>query len=115
MKKTILLSVLFLFCLLHFYACSKSSTENNDTCGSVTRTFSADVNPIVQAYCNQTGCHSSGSINGPGALTNYTQIFNAKAVIRTQIKEGLMPQNATLSASQRNGIICWIDSGAPDN
>jgi hypothetical protein len=31
------------------------------------------------------------------------------------IVSGTMPQNATLTPAQKNSIICWIDSGAPNN
>jgi hypothetical protein len=31
------------------------------------------------------------------------------------VLSGLMPQNATLTTAQKNTIICWIDSGAPNN
>jgi len=26
-----------------------------------------------------------------------------------------MPLNATLTATQKNAILCWIDNGAPNN
>jgi hypothetical protein len=26
-----------------------------------------------------------------------------------------MPQGSSLSTSQKNSILCWIDSGAPNN
>jgi hypothetical protein len=96
--------------------CGKSDAPvNTQTCGSVPKTFSADVNPIIQSFCNQAGCHAPGSVNGPGPLTNYTEVFAARNKIRVQIQAGLMPQNATLTATQKNAIICWIDSGAPAN
>ncbi|HTD94973.1 MAG TPA: hypothetical protein VK644_14205 [Chitinophagaceae bacterium] len=107
-----MLSVLFVL------SCSKSSTSPNETvqsCDGVDKTFAANVNPLIQTFCNQAGCHNTGSINGPGPLTNYTQVFNARSDIRAAVKSGLMPQNTTLSASQKNTIICWIDSGAPNN
>lgn len=84
-------------------------------CASVAKTFSADVNPIIQSFCNISGCHNSGSFNGPGPLTNYTQVFNARTSVRSAIFTGLMPQNTALTTSQKNSILCWIDSGAPNN
>ncbi len=97
-------------------ACSKSATNSGvGTCTDILRSFSADVNPIIQTYCNQPSCHASGSVNGPGPLTNYTQVYNARSVIREAIRSGFMPQEGTLSTVQRNNIICWIDNGAPNN
>ncbi len=48
-------------------------------------------------------------------LTNYTQVFNARTSIRTAVSTGAMPQNATLTAAQKNSILCWIDAGAQNN
>ena len=89
--------------------------NNTTACASVPKTFSGEVNPIIQSICNTSGCHNNGSINGPGPLTNYDQVFAARVSIRAAIASGTMPQNTTLSAGQKNSIICWIDNGAPNN
>jgi len=113
--------ILFLLIASVIIACSKSSSgggSGNTTvnCSSVSnKAFAADVNPIIQATCNTVNCHNAGSLNGPGPLTNYTQVFNARTDIRGAILAGTMPQNTTLSQSQKNSIACWIDSGAPNN
>lgn len=104
-------------------ACSKGGSTNGGGGGSVpldcstiaNKAFAADVNPIIQNTCTANGCHNAGSINGPGGLTTYTQIFNARAQIRQAINSGTMPQGSTLPTEQRNMIICWIDGGAPNN
>ncbi len=83
-------------------------------CSTVTnKAFAANVNPIIQASCNVSGCHAAGSSNGPGPLTNYAQI--SAASIRSAISSGSMPKGSTLTAAQKNSIICWIDSGKPNN
>ncbi|MEO5564017.1 MAG: hypothetical protein ABIR18_11295, partial [Chitinophagaceae bacterium] len=74
-----------------------------------------DVNPLIQTFCNQSNCHNTNSSNGPGALTNYAEVFSARSQIKAQVAAGLMPQNTTLTTAQKNTIICWIDSGAPNN
>ena len=85
-------------------------------CATVTnKAFNADVLPIITGTCAAPGCHATGSNNGPGALTNYTQIFNARVQIRDAVATGRMPQTGTLSTAQKGSIICWIDSGAPNN
>src|SRR3982750_830396 len=100
------------------YACSKSNTGGGTittpTCTG-TQSFTNDVNPIIESTCAISGCHATGSFNGPGALTNYSQIFNARLAIRTAIANGTMPKTGTLSTSERNTIICWIDNGAQSN
>jgi hypothetical protein len=107
-------------------SCSKGGSSDSNTttgssggatvnCTSVPKSFVTDVDPTIQSFCNIAGCHNAGSFNGPGPLTNYTQVFNARASIRTAVSTGAMPQNATLSAAQKNSILCWIDAGAQNN
>jgi len=113
MKKAYFFFFVSLFIVL---SCSKNTPAKDDeSCDTAAKSFATNVNPIIQSYCNQPSCHASGSVNGPGPLTNYTQVFNARTAIRGAIHSGLMPQNATLTAAQKNTIICWIDSGAPNN
>lgn len=97
-------------------SCEKDKPNNNDLdCSYVPKTFATDANPLIQTFCNQAACHEPGSTNGPGPLTNYTQIFNARIAIRDAVANNLMPQNTTLTTAQKNTILCWIDSGAPNN
>jgi len=105
--------------VLFIVSCSKSGSDPDTppatSCTGAAKTFSLDVNPIIQTYCNQASCHASGSTNGPGPLTNYSQVYSARAVIRNAVATGLMPKNTTLSTAQKNAVVCWIDSGAPNN
>lgn len=104
-------------------SCTKGSDSTSNggggnytpSCTGTAKSFSADVFPIFQNVCSASGCHNSGSSNGPGALTNYNQIFSARRDIRAAVLSGEMPENSTLSTAQKNNIICWIDSGAPNN
>ena len=97
-------------------ACSKgNSGAATVDCSGEAKSFVTDVNPVIQANCVSAGCHSSGSNNGPGALISYQQIFNARSSIRSAVASGSMPQGGSLSASQKNAIICWIDNGATNN
>jgi len=108
--------------IMLLYSCSKGngsdSGNGNPTtsaCDNISKTWSTDVSPLISSFCNQPGCHSTGSSNGPGALTSYAQVFAARNQVRDAVQSGRMPQNATLSADQKNKIICWIDNGAPNN
>ena len=101
-------------------SCSKEGSDSNPTnnnidCSGAPKTFSGDVNPLVQSVCNMPSCHASGSTNGPGPLTNYTQVFNARTQIRSAISSGFMPQDRTFTSAQKSAFICWIDNGAQDN
>ena len=35
--------------------------------------------------------------------------------VKTQLENGNMPQDTTISENNKNLIICWIEAGAPDN
>ncbi len=117
----------YLFTLFSFViiiiGCSKkdSGTPNPGggttlDCSTVTnKAFNAHVNPIVQSTCAIVSCHAAGSANGPGALTTYAQIFAARTAIRSAVAAGTMPKSGVLSTSQKNSILCWVDSGAPNN
>lgn len=114
--KKIITAISFLFLIT--LSCSKDNGGGTTTvdCSTVTnKAFAADVNPIIQGTCNISGCHAAGSFNGPGALTNYAQISAAGSSIKTSVSSGRMPQGGSLSTAQKNSIICWINSGTPNN
>lgn len=120
-RKALYCSTIIILSVLTISSCSKSSGGSGGggatvNCANITnKAFAADISPIIQSVCAVAGCHAAGSGNGPGGLTNYTQVFNARSAIRTAVSNGSMPQGSTLSSSQKNSIICWIDSGAPNN
>lgn len=118
MKKALILLIGLSYTTFIFISCSKEGGGGGSSvdCSTVTnKAFAADVNPIIQGRCNISGCHAAGSTNGPGALTNYTEVFNSRSAIRSAVSTGRMPQGSTLSTAQKNSIICWIDGGAPNN
>ena len=115
-------SIAAILMIVLFASCSKSSSNGGGgggtgtvNCSTVAKSFSANVQPITSTRCAISGCHAAGSANGPGELTTYQQIFNARSQIRPAVLSGLMPQGSTLTQSQINSIVCWIDSGAPNN
>ena len=113
MKK--LLGLVTVFTIL-VVACSKDDDKNETVdCSTVNTNFTASVNPLIQSNCAKPDCHGNGSLNGPGPLTSYAQIFAAKARIRTAVANGDMPRDRTFSAQEKAIITCWIDAGAPNN
>jgi hypothetical protein len=120
MQKAFLVLTILGFSVFIISSCSKDSSGGggNTTldCNTVTnKAFAADVSPIIQSSCAISGCHASGSTNGPGQLTNYAEIFSARANIRSAVAAGRMPKTGSLSTAQKNSILCWVDSGAPNN
>ena len=124
MKTTILLTI-FIIAVAIFTACSKSSTGKDGgpgggvitfSCSGITPKFSTDVQPILNTVCSvNSNCHASGSTNFGGVLTTFAEVSAKKTDIRAQILSGAMPQTGTISQTQINAFICWIDSGAPNN
>ncbi len=124
MKKSLISALLFFPVILLITGCLKEGgdpgsgggTVGNLDCNTVSnKFFAADVNPIIQTTCNRSGCHAAGSTNSPGPLTTYIEIYNARVQIRSAMSLGTMPPGGALTYAQRSYIICWIDSGAPNN
>lgn len=112
--------IILLISIIFFVArCGKSSTGGStvtDPCLGLSFKFAADVQPIFNSTCsNSSFCHGTNSTNSGGPLTDYNKIFLKRSDIKGQINAGLMPRNGSLTADQKNKIICWIDSGAPNN
>ena len=111
----------FLFVIVvggFFCACKKQAANdsgNSVDCSGPAKSFATEVHPIIQASCARSGCHGAGSSNGPGALLTYSQVFNARSSIHSAVSSGRMPLSGSLTTSQKNAILCWIDNGAPDN
>lgn len=113
--KDISITITSIFCLILVVGCKKDTNPSESACDDRLRSFATHVNPLIQTYCNQPNCHQAGSVNGPGPITNYTQVYANRVAIRSAVESGLMPQNTTLTAEQKNTIICWIADGAQDN
>ena len=98
-------------------ACSKEDNNSNTSaCQGPTPSFASNVLPLMQTKCSvNSGCHGTGSVNSGGPLTNFTQIKAKASGIRSQVNAGLMPQGSSLSAAEKNTILCWVDGGAPNN
>ncbi len=113
--KMLKFSVSFFALLIFINACTKKPEFTTD-CNGPAKSFVTDVSPVFQTSCAiNSGCHATGSGNGPGPLLTYSQIFNARSDIRSAVASGHMPLNATLTSTEKNAILCWIDNGAPNN
>lgn len=122
MKKTILVILAAFFIIA---SCSKSGDDGGGNgggggggsvnCAGVPSAFAANVNPIIQSTCAIANCHDAGSANGPGPLLTHAQISAARVGIKTSVGNGTMPKTGSLTAAQKNSIICWVDAGAPNN
>ena len=97
-------------------ACKKKGVDYIPDCNGATKSFSTDVSPIIRAGCAiNSGCHGAGSNNGVGELLTYSKIFNLRSGIRSAVASDDMPLNGSLTSTEKNAILCWIDGGAPNN
>jgi hypothetical protein len=88
--------------------CSKISNSNSSytpSCTGAVKSYKADVAPIIKTYCS--GCH-------PNLLT-YAGLSADRNNVSGQIESGNMPRSGSLSTAQKDAVICWISSGAPNN
>jgi hypothetical protein len=86
-------------------------------------TFSRDVAPILYDKC--VSCHRSGEI-GPMSLITYRDVRPWVASIRDKVSKRIMPpwhadarygsfrNDRSLSTSQIDTVVRWVDSGAPE-
>ena len=114
------LCFILIICVVVFIiSCSKGSGGNPvppDPCAGLSFKFSTDVQPIFNTTCtNSSNCHGAGSNNSGGPLTGYNLVFAKRAEIKFQVSGGFMPKAGSITAEQKNKIICWINSGAPNN
>ena len=110
MKNTLIAGTIIFVLILA--ACKKSNTNTTSNQTSTytpscsgTKSFKTDVFPLIQSSCN--GCHSN--------LGSYAAVKADAANVRVYIANGSMPRSSTLTNAQKDIIMCWIDSGSPDN
>lgn len=121
LKKAILISLIFCSGIIMLTGCSKDNSSGGSApipgfCDGVTSKYAADVQPLIATTCLLgSNCHSAGSTNAGGELTDYSKVFNKRAEIKSAVNSGIMPQSGSLSTDEKKKIICWIDSGAPNN
>ena len=113
--------ILFMLAAVGFAAagCYNDKEEllypGGSNCQGAANKFS-DVSPIIQSKCaNSTSCHSAGATNVGGPLTSYDLIKAKASQIKLQVQTGLMPQTGSLTDAEKKSIICWVESGAPNN
>ncbi len=85
-------------------------------CDSSVFSYSAKIDPILQANCRTSACHGPNGENGE--LVTYTQV---KAVVddgsfrQAVIVERRMPDGGSLTACELELIEKWLDAGAPND
>lgn len=75
--------------------------------------FANEINPILQAECQSSNCHGSGSINGD--WTKFSAVVAKASLIKSRTADKSMPRGGSLTAAQIALIACWVDDGALNN
>ena len=80
-----------------------------DSCSEIT--FSQNIKPIIDAAC--IDCHAIGG-NFPN-LTSYSAISSNANSVKAEVVSRRMPKGISLTQSEIDAIVCWVESGALDN
>jgi hypothetical protein len=104
MKTTVFFAVI---CIAFMSGCKKDSSSNSYTpdCSGGTKSWNADVKPVMEAGC--VSCH--------GSYSTYSAVYASRSSIRSKIADGSMPEGSSLSTGDKDIVVCWIDNGAPNN
>jgi len=80
--------------------------------GDSQTSLAADIEPIIDSKCAITDCHNG---NQSPDLRSASAIISNASQIRSLTQSGAMPENGSLTSSQKSLIACWVDEGAKNN
>jgi len=83
--------------------------------GDTGTSYSSQIQPILNASCNFSSCHSSGSSRGD--WTVFSSVHAKAANIKSRTSNGTMPPPGSqdLTSEQIQLIACWVADGAKNN
>lgn len=81
--------------------------------------YMADVEPIIETVCAVSGCHN-GSNGADRNWLVFSNLQNHASEVRRRITlpsdhPDHMPRAGSLSSTEIQTIICWVDQGAQNN
>ncbi len=125
-KQQILSFFALIMVVITYYSCMKDkgrlpSPVSATLCDSLNVKYSVDIQPIIQAQCVNTGCHSAGGGSSGYDISTYTLLksFADQGRIDARVIDGAtngwMPNTGPLPVSDRQKIDCWLKAGAPNN
>lgn len=107
MKK---LSYILIFCT--FWGCKKNDTAQTITLCDPSTSYKNKVKAILISNCTSSGCHDGNPLP---SLADYLTAHDAAQQIKTAVSNGVMPKNATMNATDKAALICWLQNGAQNN
>jgi len=105
MKKILVIAIISFGLWTGCSKISNSNTSYTPSCTGAIKSYKTDVAPIISSYCSN--CHSN--------FSTYASLSADKSNVSAMIESGSMPRGASLSTAQKDAVICWISSGAPNN
>ena len=77
--------------------------------------YSSQIQPILNEFCNSSGCHGSG--NGSRSWTSFSNVTAKAGSIKSRTSNGTMPPpgSADLTSEQIQLIACWVEDGVKNN
>lgn len=97
-------SFLFLLTTITVSSCKKEQ-DYTPNCNGAAKTYTLEAKPAIQSNC--VSCHSN--------YGSYNSVKNDASAIRSAIANGSMPKGKSMSDSDKDNVLCWIDAGAPNN
>ncbi len=76
--------------------------------------FSADLLPLVEAYCTISGCHDGSNSLAP-SLNGYETIRPIADSVISQVETRRMPIGVSLSEQEISVFTNWLSQGALNN
>jgi hypothetical protein len=92
--------------------CKKTTVTDTPVACDPNISYVNTIKPMLAVDCNTSGCHDDIVIT---SLDNYQTLHDGALQVKNSILSGRMPKNKTLSAADKNAIVCWIDSGTKNN
>lgn len=117
------ISIIVLFFILSLWACTKDQAEPFVSNCVEPVNYEDDIAQIIDNTCAYSGCHN-GTGAAPGNYGFYSGLRNTfqnsdEFVNRVISLKDMPPDYATgpteLTAEEFNKILCWIESGYPEN
>jgi len=90
---------------------------NDSTVDSTATLNYASVQSILSTNCATSGCHAAGNGAGRQPLSSYNEVKTAieSFSLKTRVENGTMPPGGSISASDKNKLIDWVNQGYPEN
>ena len=109
-------SLLICFVALMLFMVGCKDKKLTPSCNGDTPTYDNGISAIINAECNATTCHGTGS--SQAEFTTYAGMALAISngnLEKKVLVDQTMPKNDFLTQDQIDLIQCWVDNGYPEN